>query len=71
MHFHMITMQECIWCDKAKKLIEERGHTFTEELATRENMKGFKTVPQIWENENMHYIYVGGYEALVKYLGED
>jgi glutaredoxin len=71
MHFHIITTPDCNWCKEAKKLIDRMNHSYTEEIATKENMRGFKTVPQIYHVRDKYVSeYIGGYEALKKFLGE-
>lgn len=71
--FYLITKPDCIYCDKAKELLTEKGIGFTAYLYTNHRMltklmfkAGLKTVPQIWyEGE-----YIGGYGDLVEWLAK-
>lgn len=58
---HIITRDDCIYCEKAKRLMDERGINYTE--YKREDVTHFpwKTVPQIWYQGH----FVGGYDDLV------
>lgn len=69
--FYIVTQPNCPFCDKAKALLEDKGHDpklydLSEELFFRMIFKemGIKTVPQVWEDG----IYIGGYTELVDYL---
>jgi glutaredoxin 3 len=72
--FLVITGDNCSYCTKAKELLTERGHTFTEVdlLDAQERMKrtGRNTVPQIFRmDESDSWPHIGGYTDLVAYLG--
>ena len=62
---HIITKDDCPYCQKAKELFDRLGITYTE--YKREDVEYFpwKTVPQIWFQGH----YVGGYNDLVEFLG--
>jgi glutaredoxin len=69
--FYIITRDDCHWCDKAKKVLEDRGASYEAFLYSEHPMllklmfsMGLKTVPQIWE-DNTH---IGGYEDLVEWI---
>lgn len=74
MNFRMLTYNTCLWCDKAKDLIQQKGGAFESHSIQREPWlkdltikAGFKTVPQIWTAEGE---YIGGYENLVAWFAE-
>lgn len=61
----------CPWCEKAKALLTEKGEAFTYlDVGASPGLKEFlaalgkRTVPQIWHGTS----YVGGFEALAKYV---
>lgn len=65
--FTIIGKADCRWCDKAIKLLEERGHGFNYlSLELNPSLKTFlkcldlRTVPQIW----WHKEHIGGYNDL-------
>jgi glutaredoxin 3 len=68
------TRDLCVYCDKAKKEIKERGWKYTEHNISDPEIKkelfekapDAKTVPQIWVGQR----HVGGYDDLVKYFEE-
>lgn len=72
--FYILTRPQCSWCDKAKDLITENGHQYTEynvmssvvvlKLFAKANLK---TVPQIWYEG----AYIGGHAELFKYYDKD
>lgn len=69
--YYVLTRPDCVWCDKAKRLLEEKGEAYTASSLTdnpflfRLMMKAnLRTVPQIWENAE----YIGGYTELVEHL---
>lgn len=71
--FTILTMPNCVWCDKAKSLIEARGGEYVSHSYTDHEMfpyllsvANLKTVPQIWHGRK----HIGGYEDLVKYFEE-
>lgn len=65
----------CVWCERAKDLLEERGIPYEYVELTSKNIETFnsyfpnkKTVPQI-HNIGKHGGYIiGGYEELVENL---
>ena len=67
------TQNKCIFCSKAKELLR-RNHINYTEINISEKLheaakdylkrKGYKTVPQVWDNDE----HIGGYGELVKYL---
>jgi glutaredoxin len=69
--FYMITKDNCLWCDLAKELLQQRKAPFGAFHYNEHPMivklmfkAGIKSVPQIWyEGE-----YIGGYENLVEWL---
>ena len=67
------TRNNCVWCDRAKNLLDIKNLKYDEidlsDDILRENFyKNFnnsiKTMPQIFINDER----IGGYEALVEYL---
>lgn len=69
--FYLITKSDCIFCDRAKELIEANGdryqaYPYTDHVTIKFLMRygSLKTVPQIWTGEGA---YVGGYDDLVAY----
>lgn len=72
-HFSMYTKNDCVWCDKAKTLLNEKGIAYQEMNIQDEQgdyfrrqfkQAGFKTVPQIYDGP----VHIGGYTDLEKYL---
>lgn len=69
------TKPDCPYCVKAKEFMQGMEITYTEtvvgESVTWEDVKkaipGVTTVPQIFINGS----YVGGYEELIKWVGEN
>jgi len=61
---HIITRDDCVYCEKAKRLMDSMGVKYTE--YQREDVTHFpwKTVPQIWFQGH----FLGGYEDLVDIL---
>ncbi len=67
--FIVYTQDRCNFCIRAKMLLDSKGETY-EEININENQEakeklkelGFKTVPQIWLNEE----HIGGYVELEK-----
>jgi len=61
---HIITREDCVYCDKTKKLMKEKNINYTE--YKREDVTHFpwKTVPQIWFQGH----FIGGYQDLVDIL---
>ena len=68
----MYTRPTCIWCIRAKELLNSKGIPFKnldindDELRKELNVKapGIKTIPQIFKDGKR----IGGYEDLVEYL---
>ena len=66
------TRPTCIWCIRAKELLNSKGIPFKnldindDELRKELKVKapGIKTIPQIFKDEKR----IGGYEDLVEYL---
>lgn len=73
--FTLLTKTDCIWCDKAKQLLEERkapygafhykDHFMIPILMRQASLK---TVPQIWVDTPNGITYIGGYEDLVNWF---
>ena len=70
--YKIVTGPNCIYCTKAKKLmdnynIEYEEHCTTDNKYVVESLKknGFKTVPQIWNEQAEH---IGGYDDLKEYI---
>ena len=61
---HIITREDCPYCEKAKLLFTKLGIRYTE--YKREDVPYFpwKTVPQIWYQGH----FVGGYDDLLEFL---
>lgn len=73
-HYYMIGQIGCTYCDMAKELIKEKGGVVTyysvEDSPIVKDyvqMKGYRTVPQIWI-DNTH---VGGYAELKEALSNE
>ena len=71
--YHLITKEDCIWCDRAKELFKEKGEDFVVYDYKEHPMimklmfeARLKSVPQIWYNGT----YIGTYENLVKWFEE-
>lgn len=72
--FYLITKPDCIWCDRAKELLDSKdecyeAHFFTEHPMIVKLMfeANLKSVPQIWKDS----VYIGGYEDLVDWYKDD
>lgn len=72
--FKIYTKNDCIWCTKAKKLLDKNKIFYTEynidlDHTSKMVLKQLrlKTVPQIWDELETH---VGGYKQLIKWLGD-
>lgn len=71
--FNIVTMGQCIYCDKAKELITRKGDEFQAiELSTKVQYDlfralGYKTVPNIV----LDGVRIGGYDDLVKFYEEE
>ena len=69
--YFVLTRNNCVWCDKAKQLLEEKGEAYQassleDNPLLIELMKkaDLKTVPQIWEDAE----HIGGYTELERKL---
>ena len=69
--YFMLSRPDCIWCDKAKELMQKKGVDFEvhsiydHPMTVRLMLRGqLKTAPQIWYNKE----YVGGYKDLVNHI---
>jgi glutaredoxin len=69
--YFVLTKDDCIWCDKAKQLLEEKGEAYTASFLNDHPLllklmkkANLKTVPQIWDGAE----YVGGYTELERKL---
>lgn len=69
--YFVLTRNDCVWCDRAKQLLEEKGEAYITSsledspLLVRLMIKAnLKTVPQIWQNAE----YIGGYDNLAEHL---
>jgi glutaredoxin len=79
--FEIYGRNNCVWCDRAKSLLEHLGHYYEfsnveENKIAMEDFKRLfpsaKTVPQImWYNEEGEVDFIGGYEDLVKWLKDN
>jgi glutaredoxin len=62
----------CVWCDKAKELLQQNGLSYSERDVTNPTfkmellniIKDVRTVPQIFINDN----HIGGFKELDAYL---
>tara|TARA_B100000963_G_scaffold358297_1_gene382582 strand:- start:3375 stop:3599 length:225 start_codon:yes stop_codon:yes gene_type:complete len=74
MKFLVFTKNRCSFCDRAKILIEQKGHEYESINIEEDNNidilleknKYARTMPQIFINDKL----IGGYEDLVKYFEE-
>lgn len=72
--FKIYSKEDCIWCDKAKKLLVANGYDYVELLYgedyTKDDLRALVgpdaklTTPQIVHD----YVLIGGYEKLVEML---
>jgi glutaredoxin len=69
--YHIYTQPDCIFCLKAKELLDSLNLPYEEhDISTNENsrryfkLRGFKTVPQIFESGR----HIGGYVQLEAHL---
>lgn len=71
--FNVVTMGQCVYCDKVKELITRKGDEFQAiELSTKIQYDlykalGYKTVPNIV----LEGVRIGGYDDLVKFYEEN
>ena len=75
MTFLILSKEDCVWCDKAKALIKEKGDTYTEVdyktnpvIVLLMKKSSIKTVPQIWVDTPNGKEYIGGYKDLDKFF---
>tara|TARA_Y100000114_G_C11572952_1_gene237297 strand:+ start:119 stop:376 length:258 start_codon:yes stop_codon:yes gene_type:complete len=75
--FFLYTSPECSFCDKAKSLLEQRGHKFVAMelpwdhptlIRLKEEMD-WPTIPMIFEMQYRDHKFVGGFTDLQVYLG--
>lgn len=79
MKFVMISKDDCSWCEKARKLMFQKGIDVDiikvePNSSLREFMllMNWNTVPMIWEVYDNHTrFFLGGYEDLIRVWGED
>lgn len=69
--YYVLTRPDCVWCEKAKQLLDEKGEAYMASSITDNKLfvlllmkADLKTVPQIWYNSE----YIGGYQNLEEYL---
>ena len=63
----------CLYCDKAENLLKTKELPFEKIYIDEDDdakdyivKQGFKTVPQIWLDDN----WIGGYDDLVRFLNK-
>ena len=63
----------CLYCDKAENLLKTKDLPFEKIYIDEDDdakdyivKQGFKTVPQIWLDDD----WIGGYDDLVKFLNK-
>ena len=63
----------CLYCDKAENLLKTKDLPFEKIYIDEDDdakdyivKQGFKTVPQIWLDDN----WIGGYDDLVRFLNK-
>ena len=63
----------CLYCDKVENLLKTKDLPFEKIYIDEDDdakdyivKQGFKTVPQIWLDDN----WIGGYDDLVKFLNK-
>ena len=71
--FYIYGTSSCGFCDRAKDLLESNNLEYTYQDVTMDQglidlfkMNGWKTVPQIFEDEK----HIGGFDKLKKYIME-
>lgn len=69
----ILTSPECMWCEKAKRLLDELKYDYTELDITKEpgllkfmQGLGLRTVPQVFDRHTR----LGGYTDLTMIYGE-
>lgn len=69
--YHILSRDNCVWCERAKELLTQHGLPFVDERIETDAQKqdfiarGFMTVPQIFCNG----WHIGGYQQLAEKLG--
>lgn len=64
--YHIMTRNNCVYCDRAKRLLKARGFEFTtEHFETDEDLErfvamGHRSFPRIFKNGEL----IGGYQEL-------
>ena len=75
MNIEIYTKDFCIWCDRAKSLLESKNLSFTEIDLSDDSVRsefysklgeGVKTVPQIFMDNNR----IGGFQELVRWFAD-
>ena len=75
MNIEIYTKDFCIWCDRAKSLLESKNLSFTEIDLSDDSLRsefysklgeGVKTVPQIFMDNKR----IGGFQELVRWFGD-
>ena len=75
MNIEIYTKDFCIWCDRAKSLLESKNLSFTEIDLSDDSVRsefysklgeGVKTVPQIFMDNKR----IGGFQELVRWLAD-
>lgn len=62
----------CGYCVEAKRLLERKGKSFTYKDISEDGVRtqlvssGFRTIPQIWIDDE----HIGGYNELKEYLND-
>jgi len=67
--YKIYTMERCIFCTKAKMLLNKYGIAFEETHLNGNRLENFKkqfaTLPQIYDDQENH---IGGYQDLYHHL---
>ncbi len=69
--YRIFTMERCIFCVRAKMLMNKHGIEFTEKHLRDDGLERFKdvtkltTLPQIYDENDNH---IGGYQELLIHL---
>ena len=69
--YRIFTMERCIFCVRAKMLMNKHGIEFTEKHLRDDGLQKFKdvtklkTLPQIYDEKDNH---IGGYQELLIHL---
>jgi glutaredoxin len=67
MHYKVYSKEGCVYCDKAKKEIGDRGETYDEEILEKQTLEGLlgrkvTSYPVVMREGK----YIGGYSDLVR-----